>query len=216
MSHSAVLDTPAHGHTRSLAPFGMLVFLASEAMLFAGLIGGYIVLRVSSGQWIPSGDEVPMIRFNWAHPSFMNLLMVLNTVFLISSSFTFHFAEAAVLKGKSGSFWLFVSISLGLVFLGIQGFEWHHLKEEGLWFPVASTAEHTYSLYGPYGSTFFTMTGFHGFHVFIGVLLLTTSLLKSLTGCFSAENHTFLAIAGYYWHFVDVVWVFLFGILYFW
>jgi cytochrome c oxidase subunit 3 len=192
----------------------MMIFLASEAMLFAGLIGGYIVLRLSTGQWIPDG--APLIRINLAHPSFMNLMMCVNTVLLISSSFTYHAAEVAVKKGKSGSFWLFASIALGLVFLGVQAYEWMHLKHEGLWFPVASTEHHAYQLFGPYGSTFFTLTGFHGLHVFIGVLLLTTALIKSLFGVFTAENHVFLSLAGYYWHFVDVVWVFLFTILYFW
>ncbi|MBJ7259533.1 MAG: heme-copper oxidase subunit III [Chthoniobacterales bacterium] len=194
MSTAAIAahETP-HAPPR-LAIFGMTIFLASEAMLFAGLIGGYIVLRLSSPAWPPSPE----------YPKLPILLTGINTVFLISSSFTYHFAEAAVKKGKSGLFWLFVTVLLGATFLCIQAYEWTHLHHEGLWFNKG----------GAYGSSFFVLTGFHGVHVAIGVFMIFIALLRQLGGAYTAQNHTYLILAGMYWHFVDVVWIFLYSVLY--
>jgi heme/copper-type cytochrome/quinol oxidase subunit 3 len=185
-------DTP-HAPPRT-AIFGMTLFLASEAMLFAGLIGGYVVLRLSSPAWPPSPE----------YPKLPILLTGINTVFLISSSFTYHFAEVAVKKGKSGLFWLFVTVALGTLFLCIQAYEWTHLYHEGLWFNKG----------GVYGSSFFVLTGFHGAHVAIGVLMILIAFLRQLGGAYTAQNHTYLILAGMYWHFVDVVWIFLYSVLY--
>lgn len=185
-------ETP-HAPPR-MAIFGMTIFLASEAMLFAGLIGGYIVLRLSSPAWPPSPE----------YPKLPILLTGINTVFLVSSSFTYHFAELAVKKGKSGLFWLFVTALLGVTFLCIQAYEWTHLHHEGLWFNKG----------GAYGSSFFLLTGFHGAHVAVGVLLILVALFRQLGGAYTAQNHTYLILAGMYWHFVDVVWVFLYSVLY--
>jgi cytochrome c oxidase subunit 3 len=176
------------------AIFGMTLFLASEAMLFAGLIGGYVVLRLSSPAWPPSPE----------YPQLPVLLTGINTVFLVTSSFTYHFAEVAVKKGKSGLFWLAVTILLGLLFLGIQAYEWTHLHHEGLWFNKG----------GVYGSSFFLLTGFHGAHVAVGVLMIIVAFFRQLGGAYTAENHTYLILAGMYWHFVDVVWIFLYSVLY--
>ena len=177
-----------------LAIFGMTMFLASEAMLFAGLIGGYVVLRLSSPAWPPSPE----------YPKLPVLLTGINTVFLITSSFTYHFAEGAVKKGKSGLFWLGVTVLLGSLFLAIQAYEWTHLYHEGLWFNKG----------GVYGSSFFLLTGFHGAHVAIGVLMILFAFFRQLGGAYTAQNHTYLILAGMYWHFVDVVWIFLYSVLY--
>ncbi len=198
---SATLDSHAlpAGHAQAspaTARFGMIIFLISEGMLFAGLIGAYIVMRLTEDVWPPEGA-----------PHLPVLLTSINTVFLIASSFTYHFAEVAVQKGKSGLSWLFLTIILGSVFLGIQAYEWTHLYHEGLWF-------HTW---GTYGSSFFVMTGFHGAHVLIGVLLIIWCFLKqALTRCYTPEHHTSLQNVALYWHFVDVVWLFLFSIVYLW
>lgn len=183
----------AHASQRT-AVFGMTIFLASEAMLFAGLIAGYLVLRLSSPAWPPS-PELPKLPV---------VLTGINTVFLISSSFTYHAAEVAVKKGKSGLAWLFITVLLGSLFLGIQAYEWYHLHHEGLWFNTG----------GAYGSTFFVLTGFHGLHVLIGVLMILFALIRQLGGAYTAQSHTYLVLAGMYWHFVDVVWVFLYTSLY--
>jgi cytochrome c oxidase subunit 3 len=176
------------------AVFGMTLFLASEAMLFAGLIAGYLVLRLSSPAWPPDPES----------PALPVVLTGINTVFLVGSSFTYHAAEVAVKKGKSGLGWLFVTIVLGLTFLGIQAYEWMHLHHEGLWFNKG----------GAFGSSFFVLTGFHGLHVAVGVLMIIVAFFRQLGGAYTAQNHTYLILTGMYWHFVDVVWVFLFTVLY--
>ncbi len=192
-----------HGAPPATAKFGMLMFLASEAMLFAGLIGAYIVLR-----WTQIGFPW-QAGWAWPHdpalPDFPWKLTGVNTVFLVGSSLTYHAAEEAIQKGKSGLFWLTFTILLGSTFVGIQCYEWYHLHHEGLWFNEG----------GVYGSTFFVMTGFHGAHVIIGVLLITWVFLRQLlTRCYTPARHVSLNNVGLYWHFVDVVWLFLFVILY--
>ena len=188
-------DSPSDHHaSQRTAVFGMTLFLASEAMLFAGLIAGYIVLRLSSPAWPPSPDL----------PKLPVVLTGINTVFLIASSFTYHAAEVAVKKGKRGTAWLFLTVLLGSLFLCIQGYEWYHMHHEGLWFNTG----------GVYGSSFFVLTGFHGLHVLIGVLMIAWALIRQLGGAYTAQSHTYLILAGMYWHFVDVVWLFLYSVLY--
>jgi len=181
----------------------MIIFLASEAMLFAGLIGGYIILRLSNpAAWSPDG--APDIGVTLP-PSLLNWVMIVNSVILISSSFTFHFIESSVKKGKSGLLWFIVTIALGSIFLSVQAWEWMHLKHEGLWV----------NTHGIYGSCFFVMTGFHGFHVLIGVLLIVWCFLRQLFfRSFTPARHVALDNVGLYWHFVDVVWIFLYLVLY--
>jgi len=188
-------DSPSDHHaSQRTAVFGMTLFLASEAMLFAGLIAGYIVLRLSSPAWPPSPDL----------PKLPVVLTGINTVFLIASSFTYHAAEVAVKKGKKGTAWLFLTVLLGSLFLCIQAYEWYHMHHEGLWFNTG----------GAYGSSFFVLTGFHGLHVLVGVLMIAWALIRQLGGAYTAQSHTYLILAGMYWHFVDVVWLFLYSVLY--
>jgi cytochrome c oxidase subunit III len=181
----------------NIVRFGMLTFLASEAMLFAGLIGAYIVLRSGAGT-------------GWQMPEALKeqdtmVKTIIATCLLLSSSFTLHFSELRILKGqKGGKRLLLLTILLGAAFLTNQVLEWNHLYHSGFWFDK----------HGIMGSCFFVLTGFHGMHVFIGVLLLMTSLLQGVTGKVTAERHGFLECTGLYWHFVDIVWIFLFLILY--
>lgn len=179
------------------------MFLASEAMLFGGLIGAYIVLRLAQPVWPPTG--APDIGITWPLSS-LNMVMIVNSLILIGSSFLFHAAEVSIKKhGKSGLGWLIATIVAGSIFLGVQAWEWMHLHHEGLWF----------NTHGVYGSCFFVMTGFHGLHVFIGVMLITWVFLRQLfTRCYHPQESTSLDNVGMYWHFVDVVWVFLYTILY--
>lgn len=189
--HAGHASAPPH-----VAKFGMIMFLASEAMLFAGLIGAYIVLRLSVPQWPPEGAPALPVK-----------LTGINTVFLVLSSFTLHYAEVQVNKGKTGLFLMFVTILLGSLFVGVQCYEWYHLHHEGLWF----------NTHGVYGSSFFVMTGFHGMHVIVGVLLIIWVFLRQLlTRCYTPTRHASLANVSLYWHFVDVVWLFLFAIVYLW
>jgi heme/copper-type cytochrome/quinol oxidase subunit 3 len=194
----------------SMPKFGMLVFLASEAMLFAGLIGGYIVLRLAQGpgNWPPA--EAPDIGIQ-VPPTFLNWVMIVNTVILLSSSLTYHWGEVSMRKGKSGVLGYGLTAIFGAIFLGVQAWEWLHLKHEGMWF----------NTFGTYGSCFFTMTGFHGAHVFIGWVAILYVLWRAVirqmqlfSGQTPTGSHTCEELTGYYWHFVDVVWIFLYGILY--
>lgn len=199
MSSAALTHDEHAGHasaSHSTAKFGMIMFLASEAMLFAGLIGGYIVLRLAQPAWPPEGAPALPVK-----------LTGINTIFLVASSFTLHFAEVQVSKGKTGLFLMLVTIFLGSLFVGIQCYEWYHLHHLGLWFN-----EH-----GVYGSSFFLMTGFHGAHVIVGVLLIIWVFLRQLfLRCYTPTRHASLANVSLYWHFVDVVWLFLFTIVYLW
>lgn len=199
MEQAAVLDVPLSAeehHQERTARFGMIIFLLSEAMLFAGLICGYIVLRLGAESWPPVGFQ-----------KFPLPLTLINTAILVTSSGTYHWAEGLIKKGKSGTFALFITLALGSVFLTLQGKEWFALKgEEHLWFNTG----------GIYGSCFFILTGFHGLHVFIGAILVALAWVRSLFGHFTPERHTYLTLAGYYWHFVDVVWIGLVGVLYLW
>lgn len=197
-------DAPVHrGASPATCKFGMIIFLISEGMLFAGLIAGYFVLRWSANgfPWQPGSAWPPDASL----PHLPVLLTSINTVFLVTSSITFHISEAAVQKGKSGLGWLALTILLGATFVVIQGFEWVHLHHEGLWFDKG----------GIYGSSFFVITGFHGMHVAIGVLLIVWCFLRqSATRCFTPHHHPALANVALYWHFVDVVWIILFTLLY--
>jgi len=181
----------------NIVRFGMLTFLASEAMLFAGLICGYMVLRGGAG----AGWEMPEALKNGATMT----KTVVATLLLISSSFTLHFSENSLItRGKGGKLLLLLTIVLGGLFLTNQAIEWASLHEEGFWFNTN----------GIMGSCFFVLTGFHGLHVFIGVILLVISLIQSLQGKVTPTRHGFFECTGLYWHFVDIVWVFLFAILY--
>ena len=205
MSTAAATHDAHPEHTAAspaTAKFGMIMFLISEGMLFAALITSYILLR-----WTQHGFPWQE-NYVWpphGYPHLPILLTSINTVLLVASSFTFHFSEVAVKKGKSGIPLLGLTIILGSAFVGVQVYEWMHLHHEGLWFNNG----------GVYGSTFFVITGFHGAHVVIGVLLIVWCFLRQvLTRCFTPTHHVALANVALYWHFVDVIWILLFVLLY--
>ena len=198
MSASAIaIDSVPHKVGPNVVRFGMLTFLASEAMLFSGLICGYMVLRAGAGSaWqMPEGLK----------GGFVLIKTIAATACLLASSFPLHFSESRLINGtRHGKLLLVLTILLGTLFLSNQADEWKNLFHEGFWFNTA----------GIMGSCFFVLTGFHGCHVAIGVLLLITSLIRAFTGKITPHKHGFLECTGLYWHFVDIVWVFLFTILY--
>ncbi|OGW86242.1 MAG: hypothetical protein A3A81_00855 [Omnitrophica bacterium RIFCSPLOWO2_01_FULL_45_10b] len=173
---------------------GMWIFLASEIMFFTGLIGSYIVLRFAN-------------IHSWPVPStVLNIpLTAVNTFILICSSATLVMGLASVQRGyREGlQVGLFLTVLLGSVFLSIQFHEYHELIHDG--FTISSSI---------FGSCFFTLTGFHGAHVLAGVIWLTVVLIRSFLGYFSPEEYAGVEIVGLYWHFVDLVWIILFTILY--
>lgn len=129
-----------------------------------------------------------------------------NTIILLTSSFTCHLAHMGILDGnkKKFNFWLSVTVALAVIFLVVQFYEYYEAYAH---FGLTLNS-------GIYGSTFFMLTGFHGFHVFMGMTMLAIQLFRSLKGHFTADDHFGFEASSWYWHFVDVVWVFLFLFVY--
>jgi cytochrome c oxidase subunit 3 len=186
--------------------FAMWLFIAQDAMGFIGLITAYIVIRSAhpGAEWRPTVGE-----YGWEGqtglPQLDPILTGVNTFILILSSFTMVRALDAIQRGNVGKLkmWLFFTVALGATFLGIQVYEYQHLMHQGM---------HMNS--GPYASTFFMCTGFHGAHVFAGVVYLTCILIAAMRGRYSATNWSSVELAGLFWHFVDLVWIILFTIIY--
>jgi cytochrome c oxidase subunit 3 len=204
MAHaaSATLDrAPERGLDVYTQKVGMWVFLCSEVMFFAGLIGSYIVLRFGASE-------------SWANPGeVLNVpVTAVNTFILICSSVTMVKAFAAAQEGDQKGIrrYTLATAVLGAVFLGVQVFEYTELVLHGEW-----QGSHGFTpSAGLYGATFFTMTGFHGFHVFLGVVCLSWATIRAYRGHWGADNYRGLEVLGLYWHFVDLVWIILFTIVY--
>jgi heme/copper-type cytochrome/quinol oxidase subunit 3 len=214
-SHAASVPMPSQQNMPGIGvynlKFGMWVFLLSEVMFFTGLIGAYIILRFAR----PEHFAAPGVVLNVP-------LTGVNTFILICSSVTMVKAFAAIQHGDQAGLkkWLLATILLGAVFLSIQAIEYRVLASEGFVPMAEQYAAHGRAgghdvLGGPlYGATFYTMTGFHGTHVTIGVLCLIFTAWKAFRGKYSAANHGGVEIMGLYWHFVDLVWIILFTIVY--
>jgi cytochrome c oxidase subunit III len=203
---------------------GMLWFIVSEVMFFAAFFGALFYARVVSVPWLAgAGDKLETHLMLWpdfadAWPLFMTPggkgteamkawgLPFVNTVILVSSSGTITFAHWALKRGRRAGLklWLGVTLALGLTFITLQAIEYlHAFRELGL--SLGS---------GIYGSTFFMLTGFHGAHVTLGCIMMTIMLLRILRGHFTPENHFAFEATSWYWHFVDVIWLFLFTFVY--
>ena len=186
LSHPTVTGIPN-------GKLGMWLFLASEVMFFAGLIGAFIVLRFSHPAWPgPEGHlSVP--------------IGTVNTLILISSSVTIVLALAAAQSQNIGRTrgWLLLTILLGISFLVIKGFEYRAKFEHGI---LPST--------NVFWSCYFALTGFHALHVLGGIVFNLTVLGWTVKPATWQAQHHRLEFAGLYWHFVDIVWIFLFPLLY--
>lgn len=193
-AHTAV---HAHGSHPELEQhqlkLGFWIFLASECVFFASLIGTYLSLHGRS-------HSGPM-----PHEIFDLPLTTVSSFVLLMSSLTMVLAVAAIKQAdlKAMQRWLAATAVLGLVFLGFQAYEFTTFAGEGL--TLTSSI---------FGSSFYTLTGFHGFHVAIGVLWLLSALVYSLRGGISQRQATKIEVAGLYWHFVDVVWIVIFTVVY--
>jgi cytochrome c oxidase subunit 3 len=187
--------------------YGMILFIASEVMFFVAWFWAYFntalfpadmhqVVRDQfvGGVWPPKGIET----FDPWH------LPLLNTLILLTSGTTVTWAHHALLENdRQGLKWgLICTIALGLSFTGVQAWEYYHAH-----FTFAGNI---------YGATFFMATGFHGAHVIIGSTFLIVCLARALAGQFSPKQHLGFEFAAWYWHFVDVVWIFLFACIYVW
>jgi heme/copper-type cytochrome/quinol oxidase subunit 3 len=182
---------------------GMWVFLLSEVMFFTSLIGAYIILRFARPEAFAEPGEVLNVP-----------LTALNTFILICSSVTMVKAFAAIQQGDQRGLkrWLMATAAIGALFVGVQAYEYIQLAGHGFVPDLAGyTADHGAPLYG---ATFYTMTGFHGAHVTIGVLCLLFVTWRAFRGKYTAQSYGGVEIVGLYWHFVDLVWIILFTIVY--
>ena len=181
---------------------GMLLFITSEVMFFAGLFGAYFTVRASAPHWPPTEPEVPAElaeRFNLHAEPWLAAFL---TVVLVTSSFTCQLAIWAIRKNDRRGLirGIAVTMVLGIGFLLGQAYDYSQLG-----FGLTS---------GTFGTTFFTLTGFHGAHVLGGVIMLSVILYRAMAGQFSARHHDAVEATSIYWHFVDVVWIGLFSTLY--
>jgi cytochrome c oxidase subunit III len=180
---------------------GMYIFLASEVMFFGSLFATYFYLYGSHIQWPPPApSSTPEFYVNWWP------IPAINTVVLLSSGVTCHFAADSLTQGNRRRFFM---LWIATIILGL-GFEFGQVYE----FIAAYGRGLTLNGYNTFASAFFTMTGFHGAHVLGGLVLLAIILYRATRGQFSPQHHVGVAAVTLYWHFVDVVWIFLFGILY--
>ena len=200
---------PGHHHTRVVQishRYGMIMFIASEVMFFVAWFWAYFSSSIYAtdpiqyqrsellGAWPPKGIET----FDPWH------LPLLNTLILLTSGTTVTWAHHALLEGDRNGLkhGLMLTIVLGLMFSFCQALEY---------------SEAAFGFKGHiYGATFFMATGFHGFHVIIGTIFLAVCLLRAVKGQFTTTQHLGFEFAAWYWHFVDVVWLFLFAAIYVW
>ncbi len=203
---------------------GMSWFIFSEVMFFAAFFGALLYARMFSVPWLGgAGNNLETFQVLW--PEFLAAwpltttpdgttteampwtgLPLYNTILLMTSSITAHFAHVALENNKRGALklWLGFTILLGLAFLVLQVEEYIHAYS-AMGLTLAS---------GIYGNTFFMLTGFHGMHVTLGTIMLIVMFFRVLKGHFTPEHHFAFQAASWYWHFVDVVWVLLFLFVY--
>ena len=201
--------------------WSMSWFIFSEVMFFAAFFGALFYIRNLSVPDLGAGSLTgnllwPDFRAAWPtdgpyvdqkfSPMGAIGIPLLNTILLLSSGVTLTIAHHALKAGSRGSlaFWLFCTVALGLTFLGFQAYEYMHAYRD---LNLKLTT-------GVYGSTFFMLTGFHGAHVTVGAIMLIVMLGRVLKGHFDAQHHFAFEAAAWYWHFVDVVWLLLFVLVY--
>ena len=190
MTHAAAHHTSTGLDTRKIA---FWTFIGSECLLFGSLISTYLVYQGRSVTG-PTPHEILNIP-----------LTSVSTFVLLMSSLAMVLALAAVTRGDTrwSRVWLIATALLGLVFLGFQAYEFTTFVHEGLTLRT-----------NLFGSTFFVLTGTHGAHVAVGVLWLVTLFVRSLQGKLGPEKAMNVELAGLYWHFVDVIWIVIFTVVY--
>jgi cytochrome c oxidase subunit 3 len=198
MEAASVAHTDHHGppeanRSSRVEPqlLGMLLFIISEVMIFGAFFTAYFFIRVVQAEdWPAAGTELPVA------------IAGVNTAILMSSSVTLHWAETALKRDNRWAFkaGMLTTFMLGLTFLFIQINEYVHIG--------FSPQDHAQ------GSIFYGLTGLHGAHVFIGLLLLGMVTTRAFRGHFSAESHRGVEIPGIYWHFVDVMWIVVYSTIY--
>ena len=189
--HEGATQKPA---IENVSPVGVGVFIIGEILIFIGLFASYWALRLSSGNaWPPAGT-----------PEISKILPLIMTVILVTSSLTYHPAEERFRVGDNAGFvkWVIITLIVGALFLGCTIYEYNHLIHEGF---TPGTNQ--------YSAAFYSLTGFHASHVFLGLATFAAILIGVLK---SKVNANLVLVAGIYWHFVDVVWFFVASQVYFW
>ncbi|NET00116.1 MAG: heme-copper oxidase subunit III [Sphaerospermopsis sp. SIO1G2] len=173
--------------------FGFIVFLLSESVIFLSFFAGYTVYKITSQNWLPDGVE----GLEVLEPS-------INTIVLVSSSFVIYFAERCLKQNNISGFRIYLlgTMAMGSYFLYGQYIEWSQLE-----FGFTS---------GIYGGMFYLLTGFHGLHVFTGILLQLIILIRSFIPGNYKNGHFGVDSTSLFWHFVDVIWIILFILIYVW
>ncbi|MGZ9045813.1 MAG: cytochrome c oxidase subunit 3 [Telluria sp.] len=200
--------------------WSMSWFIFSEVMFFGAFFGALFYARAVSMPWLADLDHKviwPDFAAHWGNTgpagvveSFQTMgpfpIPTINTALLLLSGVTLTISHHALLAGKRGktAFWLAATVLLGAVFMGFQVYEYMHAYSD-LNLKLTS---------GIYGSTFFMLTGFHGFHVTVGAIMLAVVLYRLMKGHFTPEHHFAFEGAAWYWHFVDVVWLGLYVVVY--
>jgi heme/copper-type cytochrome/quinol oxidase subunit 3 len=178
----------------SWGKLGMWIFLAADAMSFGGLLASYGALRYGDPTW-PRPSSILGIQ-----------LTALMTFLLVCSSVTMVEALAGIRHGNQAKLRRFLLLTMlgGAIFLSLQAYEWNKL----IFHEGQSIRKNLF------GATFFILTGFHGMHVFSGVVYLGAILVRALLGKYSAEHNSEVEIAALYWHFVDLIWILVFTFVY--
>jgi cytochrome c oxidase subunit 3 len=176
------------------ARLGVMLFIGAEGMFFAGLLSAFLVFRTGSTVWPPPFQ-----------PRLPIVVTAVNTLVLLWSSYTMHRALRAVRRGDTHGLadWLTVTALLGLIFLGVQGYEWARLLQFGL--TLSSSV---------YGATFYTLIGCHAAHIFGAVIWLLIILAMAKKHRFSSEQYVGVQVCSIYWYFVVALWPILFGVVY--
>ena len=192
-----------HGHDSAAQAqnlkFAMWLYLASEVMIFTTLIGTYVVYSLNNRDIVHEVHEHSGI-----------LLVAANTFLLLASSWAMVMGLRAIqLDNRQGLIrWFGIMCALGTLFVGLQYVEYRTLSDAGV------TLYHTDGALSEFGARFYAPTAFHGAHVIVGVLWGLWIIWKARGGSYSAKNNTGIEVFGLYWHFVDVVWIFLFTFIY--
>jgi len=190
---SSTANNEGHGMHASHNLTGFIIFLCSESVIFIAFFSGFALLKLNALEWLPNG----VAGLEWQTP-------LINTFVLVSSSGTIYLAERQMVRQNIWGFrgWWLATMALGGYFLWGQAVEW-----SGLQFGFTS---------GTFGGTFYLLTGFHGLHVLTGVLLMLLMLVKSFIPNNYKGGEQGIQATSLFWHFVDVIWIILFLLIYVW
>ena len=191
--HDALEPAESPITPESWGKLGMWTFLAADAMTFGGLLAGYGALRAGDPTW-----PVPQHILGIQLTALMTFLLICSSVTMVESLASIRGGNQAGLKK-----FLLLTILGGATFLCLQAYEWTHLIEHG-----QSIRRNNF------GATFFILTGFHGMHVFSGVVYLSVILVRAILGKYTMHENNEVEIVGLYWHFVDLIWILVFTFIY--